>query len=50
MSSGQALGLTWMAPNRANDTLDELTSTRLVFAERGRSLALASPWRLPEPV
>jgi hypothetical protein len=29
--------------------LDELTCARLVYAEGGRYLALALPWRLPEP-
>lgn len=37
-----------MAPNRANYALDGLTSSRLAFAEGGRHLALALPWRVPE--
>ena len=35
--------------NEIREFLDELTGSRLVFAEDGRYLALALPWRLPEP-
>jgi hypothetical protein len=32
------------------EVLDELTRSRLVFADDGRYLALALPWRLPKAV
>lgn len=43
-AAGEELGV-----EEIREFLDELTRSRLVYAEGGRYLALALPWRLPEP-
>lgn len=49
----EALGVAGAPDLRVDEVrefLDELTRARLVYAEGGRYLALALPWRLPEAV
>jgi ribosomal peptide maturation radical SAM protein 1 len=45
----RAAGRADVGRNEIREFLDELTGSRLVFAGDGRYLALALPWRLPEP-
>ena len=45
----RAAGGADVSRNEIREFLDELTGSRLVFAGDGRYLALALPWRLPEP-
>lgn len=45
-----AAGVGELDVKEIREFLDELTRARLVFAEDGRYLALALPWRLPEAV
>jgi ribosomal peptide maturation radical SAM protein 1 len=46
--AARAAGVSNLAVDEVREFLDELTRSRLVFAEGGRYLALALPWRLPE--
>ena len=46
----RAAGMGEVDAEDIREFLDELTSARLVFAEDGRYLSLALPWRLPEAV
>jgi hypothetical protein len=44
----RAAGVGELGVEEIREFLDELVRSRLVFAEGGRYLALALPWRLPE--
>jgi len=46
----RAAGAPDLSVHEVREFLDELTHSRLVYAEGGRYLALALPWRLPEAV
>jgi hypothetical protein len=46
----RAAGMSDLSVDEAREFLDELTRSRLVYAEGDRYLALALPWRLPEAV